>query len=176
MSRYLDKLINDHINDIRAANPHLVSSTFILTWNPSKSPGPADRARAIRQTAAGHRVRGDWSTGNRRNDLGPRDRAFLLRQGPEPRGIIASGTFTSEPRSGEPHDTRVYANLLWDHFVSDDDLLPLDVVKAKVNGRDWNCLYASGVLLPDPGAQDLQVLWDAHLSRLTPKPGKQKRA
>jgi hypothetical protein len=121
----------------------------------------------IQQTARGRRARGDWSTGNRKGGIVPGvDRAFLLRQGPEPRGIIASGTFATEPAPGDSWrgaGSTNYARVVWDRFVSDDDLLPLAVIKGAVTTLDWDSLFASGVRLPEPGNEQLEQLWAVHL-------------
>jgi hypothetical protein len=71
-------------------------ATFLVTWNPEvfdwdSVRNSRGRAAAIRQTASGKRSEGGWSTGVRNSGISPHDRVFMLRQGPEPRGIVASG-------------------------------------------------------------------------------------
>lgn len=68
--------------------------TFLLTWNPSRwnFSDAASIAAALRR---GEHVRDEWACRNRQAT--PGDRFFLLRQGSEPRGIVASGTFLTAP-------------------------------------------------------------------------------
>jgi 5-methylcytosine-specific restriction protein A len=69
--------------------------TYLLTWNPN-------RWAWTDLTLMAHRVREEgsalmrWSCGNtRRIEAG--DRVFLLRQGAEPKGILASGMVIEPP-------------------------------------------------------------------------------
>jgi hypothetical protein len=64
-------------------------STFLLTWNPAKWTW-ANLAEASEQTTAANPYLDYWSCGNARR-IGRGDRVFLLKQGREPRGILAPG-------------------------------------------------------------------------------------
>lgn len=83
-------------------------STFILAWNPTKWDYPEGvYERDVARTAAGEATDDRWSVGGRRGGIAEGDRAFLLRQGPDRRGIVASGHFTSgvyEDESGHLWD------------------------------------------------------------------------
>jgi 5-methylcytosine-specific restriction protein A len=69
-------------------------STFLLTWNPAKW-NWADLEEASYQTTAENPYRDNWSCGNtKRIEKG--DRVFLLKQGREPRGILAAGWVISD--------------------------------------------------------------------------------
>ena len=63
-----------------------------IGWNPDKFVWGGGYLDAVEQTAQGIGVVGDWSTGNRTGGVTRGDRVFLLRQGTQGRGIIASGT------------------------------------------------------------------------------------
>ena len=53
-------------------------STFLVTWNPDKFLWDnKDRSAAIRNTAAGRRSEGSWSTGGRKGGIVPERRAGL---------------------------------------------------------------------------------------------------
>ena len=79
-------------------------ATYLLTWNPDTfewiSEVIGSEARALDR---GLDSCGSWSTGRTRRIVAGDD-FFLLRQGPEPRGIVASGVFTSEPEEDEHWD------------------------------------------------------------------------
>jgi hypothetical protein len=74
--------------------------TYLLTWNPRNSPWD-DRERMVGLTAEGRPVEDQWSCGNTKR-IRPGDRLFLLRQGQEPRGVMAAGWATSVIYEG-PH-------------------------------------------------------------------------
>jgi 5-methylcytosine-specific restriction protein A len=69
-------------------------STFLLTWNPAKWNWP-DIEEASLQTTAGNLYRDNWSSGNTKK-IEKGDRVFLLKQGRERRGILASGWVISD--------------------------------------------------------------------------------
>lgn len=148
-----------------------MTNTFILTWNPSSWDWPAaDYRSTVRRTAAGHRVKGQWSMGVRRGGVVKGDRAFLLRQHSE-RGIVASGYFTSEVFEdrhwdGSGRDT-TYALVDWDVVVDTDDRLPIDILKAAVSGIAWDRLQGSGTQAKATAAQKLENLWAKHLGDST---------
>ncbi len=76
--------------------------TFMLTWNPAQSL-PRDLRETVAEIAAGELAKWEWSTGNRSN-LPVNSRVFLVRQGVEPKGVVASGFCIEEPtETDEPH-------------------------------------------------------------------------
>jgi hypothetical protein len=145
-------------------------TTMLATWNPAQWPWPA-RAEDAAMTAAGAVVRGEWSTGVRKGGVHPGDRVFLLKQGEEPRGIVASGICTSrifadqhwqaELSDGEAN----YVLIDWDTVVTDDALLPhVELVNRVPAGGGWRP-QASGTLLSAEVASDLEAIWAEHLGR-----------
>jgi hypothetical protein len=77
--------------------PHV---PMILTWNPQRwdfEPGEYDRYVEQTQRTPTVAVEGSWSAGRRRHGVRVGDRAYLLRQGSDRRGIVASGAVASEP-------------------------------------------------------------------------------
>src|ERR1700733_16294659 len=78
---------------------------YLLTWNPIRTPRSwAEEAAMI---AEGTSYTEGWSTGKRKH-MQPGDRLFLLKQGKEPRGIMASGKAVSD----------VYQGAHWDDELS----------------------------------------------------------
>ncbi len=94
-----------------------------MQWNYNRD----DLARIIDKTAEGGRWTETWATGNRIQGIEVGDRAFLLKQGDEPRGIIAAGWFTSTIRQASHWNGEGsvgnYADLEWDAFVDPSDPL-----------------------------------------------------
>src|SRR4051812_1432251 len=69
------------------------AGTYLLTWNPNNWPWD-DLEFVAGKTAEGRHVDDRWSCGNTKR-IRAGDRLFLLRQGVEPRGIMAAGWATS---------------------------------------------------------------------------------
>src|SRR5437868_3737287 len=80
-------------------------STFLLTWNPLRYPW-AHLPRLLRLSSTGKSVHQRWSCGNNKSiQLG--DRVFLLRQGTDHPGLIASGWVTKGSYLDDPWDENV---------------------------------------------------------------------
>ncbi len=146
-------------------------AVFVVTYNPSRWNWGKQRQQWERRTAGGRSVEGRWSIGSRTSGITPeQDRAFLLKQGPEPRGIIGSGTFVSAAYKDDhwdvnrPGELANYANIRWDTILSDDDLLPVADIEAQVPGLPWSVgIQGSGVILPPPGDAALERFWARHV-------------
>lgn len=110
-----------------------------------------------------------WSCGGtKRIETG--DRLFLLRQGREPRGIMASGFAKSAPYKDEHWDESrsneaLYVAVRFDSLLApeQDGVLPLSRLQsgalAKVNWRT----QSSGISVPPLAASQLDRLWRAFL-------------
>ena len=143
-----------------------MTNAFILTWNPTRWPWPDEQFdEAVVRTAAGNNVSDQWSVGGRRHGIEPGDRAILLRQHSE-RGIVASGTFTSEifwgPHWDHSGNETTYATLDWDTVLYPDDRLPTEALKQQVPGVAWDPLQGSGVQVPEASVGVLLDVWEGH--------------
>lgn len=108
---------------------------------------------------------GRWSCG-RTKRIDPGDRVFLLRQGLEPRGIIASGQARSSPHY-EAHwdesrqDQALYVDVRFDALLvpEEDGILPLAQLQ---NGHlatvNWST-QGSGISIAPLAASLLENLW-----------------
>jgi hypothetical protein len=84
----------------------------MLTWNPRQG-RPPDLGYAVGHIVRGKPCRWEWSTGSRK-DLPVGSRVFLVRQGVEPRGIVACGfTLTAPKQNDESHDHSQYCKIAW---------------------------------------------------------------
>lgn len=142
--------------------------TFLLTFNPQRWHLPEDEwLDDMEVIAAGGLAPGRWSTGRRDMNIG--DRVYLLRQGPEPRGIIASGWTATEPYEDTHWDEDQpgladYVDVHWDAMAPLDDPLVTTDLLTVVNEVPWNNLYRGGVQVDEPAAARLNALWRAHLT------------
>lgn len=146
-------------------------STFILTWNPTKWRYPDGvYERDVARTAAGRATDDRWSVGGRTGRISEGDRAFLLRQGPDRRGIVASGHFTGGVYENEHWDGsgRVanFAKVSFEVVLDAEDRLPTEDLLGEVPGVPWDNLMASGTQVETSAASDLEELWADHLDTL----------
>jgi 5-methylcytosine-specific restriction protein A len=153
------------------------SGALIVTWNPDKGRW-AERGEyqdAIERTARGEPAKvGDWATGNRIGGVFKGDRVFLLRQGDQGRGIIASGTVKRQiyqakhwdPDRRRRGESANNVDVQWDRVVRVEDALPTEELQQKLPaGHNW-IFQRSGVLIRPALAGQLEKLWSNHLARI----------
>lgn len=144
-------------------------STYLLTWNPNRWEWDmADNLTTLRRRGF---VDSRWSCGiTKRIETG--DRIFLLRQGREPRGIMAAGISRSQPyiddhwddnRSGKALYIRARFDALLD--PERDGVLPLANLRDGPLGRvNWRT-QSSGISIPPMAAAELERRWGAFLEK-----------
>ena len=148
----------------------VVRRTYLLTWNPNEYPW-ADIEADAQAVIDGRKEPSEWSCGNtKRIRLG--DRFFMLRQGVEPRGIVAAGWVTSDPfekphwdeQRAEQGVKATYVGVRFERILvpPQDDPLPVSDLKtgelASVNWRPQR----SGMEVRN-GVAELERLWKRHL-------------
>lgn len=149
---------------------------YLLTWNP----GRFSRASFWEKLAAVERGEAAylrWSCGNT-TTVPAGARAFLLRQGEAPRGIVASG-WTTHPSHQAPHwddAQRAAGDLAWYVGLGLDALLhaerepPLDVhgIADGPLARVYWAIPESGTRLDVEAAAALEAKWTEHLAAARP--------
>ncbi len=153
--------------------------TFLLTWNPDRWPWRQYKSMAA-QVAAGETVTMDWSTGVRR-DLPEGSRLFLLRQGVEPRGIVASGV-AAGPVHERPHydaeraergDTALMTPIAFEALLDVSESAPLSrnsLDDPELSSVNWNTA-GGGIRIDEPVASELERRWAVHLGMADPAAG-----
>jgi len=148
--------------------------TILFTWNPEKWQWD-DLPRAVAAANVEGRHVDTWSCGVTRN-IDPGDRAFLIRLGMPPKGIIGSGVVVTEPEKGKHWDpdrdargdVAFYVQILFD-VLSEAPVLGEDVLsRPPLQNHNW---YppASGTSIPEEIANQLESLWsDATETRFVP--------
>ena len=146
---------------------------YLLTWNP-KNWQWNDLPGIARQLADGLPVEQRWSCGNSRS-IAVGSRVFLLRQGVEPKGVVASGWVTKAPFAAPHWDTAratrgeqaFFIMFAADALLNLDGSQPLDV-RAYTSGPLTEVQAdapASGNSIPDLVAVALSEAWAAHLGK-----------
>ncbi len=159
--------VEDGILRLRNAAP--ARRTFILTWNPERwiwSSLDADLARML----TGERVRLRRSTGNTRKIV-EGDRVYLLKQGPLPRGIMASGVVVSATEEDLHYDqaraqegeTAFYVEFELDRLVSPEAVMSVESVREGPLASVHWAMPASGIELPRDAVVALDGLWSSYV-------------
>lgn len=143
-------------------------NTFLLTWNPNRWPWDmSPDLLALKE----HGYFDDcWSCRTKR--IQPGDRVFLLRQGLEPRGILASGQARSLPHKKAHwdetrNDQTRFVDVRFDALLipEEDGVLPLEQLRegplAKVH---WGTQF-SGISIEPLAASLLEQRWRAFLEQ-----------
>lgn len=157
-------------------DPQGTSRVLLLTWNPESWPWADRDAEAVR-VAAGESVALRWSIGNTRS-IPVGTRAFILKQGDEPRGLVASGWTTREPFEDLHYDppraavgeTAFYVDIAPD-VLAPTATAPVDprTVVGPLAAVNWG-VPASGTSLVGPAAEAVEVLWQATAGTATSTP------
>ncbi len=146
-------------------------NTFLLTWNPERFhwDGLAEAARELRRQGF---LDTNWTCG-RRKHMDPGDRVFLIRQGVEPRGIVASGHALTSPVSREIDfdEKRLgamtnYIDVRFDALLDPaiDGVLPRGALnQGPLADVNWGA-QSGGIAVGAEAAELLEELWAEHLA------------
>lgn len=142
-------------------------SAYLLTWNPNKFDWTGLKGQ-VQKIRNGKTAELRWSCGNTRR-IQAGDRIFLLRQGVEPRGFVASGTALGAREEDKGWDsarrTALYVPLRMDSLLDPkvDGILPLAQIQDGPLGKvNWRT-QSSGISIPDAAATELEKRWQAFL-------------
>lgn len=148
-------------------------SAYLLTWNPKNWQWTGLPA-IVQQLRDGIPIEQRWSCGNSRSiPIG--SRVFLLRQGIEPKGIVASGWVTMapfpashwDPVRGAKGEQAYFVMFTADALLNPDVDTPMDV-RGAITGPLSEVQVdapASGNSIPDRIAVALSEAWDAHIGK-----------
>jgi 5-methylcytosine-specific restriction enzyme A len=146
--------------------------TYLLTWNPKRWKWTDIEAEGEQIQQNGF-IEEPWSCG-RNKGIVEGDRLFLLRQGLEPRGIVASGWATSDVFEDEHFDpksdksTALYIQARFDVLLNPDSesIYPRQKLEAGkfvgASSMHWDS-QASGITIPADVAAILEKEWAAFL-------------
>ncbi len=146
-------------------------NTYLFTWSPKQWQWE-DLAMCANKSAAGEIVSGRWSCHANFKRIKKNDRAFLVRLGKAPKGIIASGWTTSDPYLGDHWNKEKaalgekthYADCEWERLLDPlvDAALPLSRLQTgRLALMRWTP-QSSGVLIPVEVAEELEGIWAKH--------------
>ena len=142
-------------------------NTFLITWNPNRWEwNMSNNIVALKRRGF---FDSRWSCG-RNKSIKAGDRLFLLRQGREPRGILASGFATSEPYLDEHWDNNrsgdaLYVKARFDSLLDPerDGVLPLSRLQdGPLGAVNWKT-QSSGISVAATAAAELERRWNSFL-------------
>lgn len=142
-------------------------NTFLFAWNPKKYPWD-DLDKSVKACRKFGRFSDSWScVSYKQVEVG--DRAFLVRVGVPPRGIMGSGHITSLPYLA-PHwnneeKTTYRVNIDFDVLLdpADEEILTLDSLKLKSKVKQVWTPQSSGILIKKEVVGELENVWDGFL-------------
>lgn len=146
--------------------------TVILKWNPGFSSYTMIRFLGdLEKCALSNNGNADmnWSIWEF-DKVHAGDRCFMLKVGYGQTGIVARGTITSEPYSGEDWSWRgrptKYCNFIFDTMINPDayPILSSSELSKTIPDFDWNGGH-SGMVLNEEQAKELDRLWKDYMSR-----------
>jgi 5-methylcytosine-specific restriction enzyme A len=144
-------------------------TTYLLTWNPSKWHWPPRDFNALLEAiSAKGFAAGQWSCGNTKK-IREGDRVFLLRQGSEERGLIASGWVTEEPyadrhwgASSPLAPEAMYVRLAWDWLSTQPVISRERLGEPPFVGVNWDT-QRSGITVDGEIAVALEYEWSQQI-------------
>ena len=139
-------------------------ATWLLAWNPRRWEW-ANLDERVQEVEARGASRDRWSCG-RTKKIQKGERVFLIKLGPEPRGLIGSGWTESEVRQErhwDPHSQRagrsaLYIDVCWDTLAAEPLISRAHLNDPPFNGMHWDT-QSSGISLPPHIAQALEAVW-----------------
>ncbi len=139
-------------------------NTILFTWNPHKWAWN-DLPQAVAEANIEGRHVHRWSCGVTRR-IAPGDRAFLMRLGLTPKGIMGSGVVVTPPKE-KPHwdadraangDTALYVEILFDVLNATPIIGQKMLSSSALSSQNWYP-QASGTLLAPDLASVLESEW-----------------
>lgn len=143
-------------------------ATYLFAWNPKLWPWPELPRLRSRARRRGF-VDIDWSSGRTRQ-IEPGSRAFLIRLGVPPKGVIGSGVTISAPRSAlHWREEKAalgtmtnYLDLRLEHLIETPIITFDDLAEPPFSRYRWG-IRQSGAYLPETLADALETLWEERL-------------
>ena len=165
--------IDFYVTPVREQWRDTQSKQWLFTWNPDQWEW-ADFGGAIHQVLKGNTFRTRWSCSN--SHVQPGDRAWLIRLGVPPKGIIATGNIVTEPYEEKHWDaekaaageTSLYVDMELSQIVDPfkDQFVTLDDLNAiRIDNQNWTP-QQSGIEIKKRSAGLLEKLW----TQVTKKP------
>lgn len=144
--------------------------TYLLTYNPTHWEWD-DLPEIALQSADGEIIVESWSTGSSKR-IRTGDRIFLLKQGPEPRGIIGSGAAQSDVYDGEHWDgsgrPANFVDVAFDVLLDPESqpiLSRASLDRPELAAQHWDPQGSGSSIRPEV-TSELEKLWHEHVAAI----------
>lgn len=144
--------------------------TFLLLWD-STAESWRSAEKDFKAVTRNREPERNWACGARKN-IPVGSRLFLKRTRTRVRGLVASGYSIGSVAPGAhwkgKGSNRLYVPMRFDAIVPpySDDVLPQEALQHGVLGTvHWNT-QGGGIQIPDEAANEVELLWHAHLDSL----------
>lgn len=139
-------------------------NSFLFSWNPKKYPWHS-LSKDVRTCRKYGRLKDTWSCAAHKL-IQPGDRAFLVRVGADPKGIMGAGYISSYPflaphwndESKMVYRVNIDFEVLFD--TGHEPILTLDALKFKSRVRQVWTPQSSGILIKKELVGELEAMWD----------------
>ncbi|MDQ6621500.1 MAG: hypothetical protein M3Z31_17705 [Pseudomonadota bacterium] len=146
----------------------MAMATYLFAWNPKLWPWPELPRLRTRAKRRGF-VDVEWSSGRTRQ-LEAGSRAFLIRLGVPPKGVIGSGVTITAPHpalhwreeKAAVGTMTQYLKLRLEHLLEQPIISFDDLAEPPFSRYRWG-IRQSGAYLPESLADALEVLWEERL-------------
>lgn len=134
---------------------------FLFAWNPDKWEWP-DLEQDIKDLAETSIFVDAWSCASHKA-VREGDKAYLIKLGKEPKGIMGSGFVSSEPFMGENHRGQPRMRILvnFDRLLNPykEEILSLDVLKSGALASQHWSTQSSGIAIKPELVYELESVW-----------------
>lgn len=136
-------------------------NAFLFAWNNEKWPWP-DLEQDVKDLAETGIFVDAWSCSSHKA-VREGDRAYLIKLGKDPKGIMGSGYISSEPFMGENHrgQSRMRILINFERLLNpyNEEILSLDVLKSgSLAAQHWST-QSSGIKIKPEVADELEQVW-----------------
>lgn len=136
-------------------------NAFLFAWNPEKWPW-SDLEQDVKDLEETGLFTDAWSCSSHKA-VREGDKAYLIKLGKEPKGIIGSGYISSEPFMGENHRGQLRMRILvnFERLLNPykEEILTLDVLKSgSLAAQHWST-QSSGIKIKPEVADELEEVW-----------------
>lgn len=134
---------------------------FLFAWNPDKWEWP-DLELDVKDLAETGIFVDAWSCSSHKA-VREGDKAYLIKLGKEPKGIMGSGFISSEPFMGENHRGQPRMRILvnFDRLLNPykEEILSLDVLKSGALASQHWSTQSSGIAIKPELVYELESVW-----------------
>jgi len=140
-----------------------MTNAFLFAWSPDVWPWD-DLEESVEEVRRTGSYSDEWTCASHKKAK-PGDRAFLVRVGKEPKGILGSGIISSEPFLGAPRKGKILPRmkvmLKLDVLLNPEKepILTIDLLKVGRLSKQMWTPQSSGIIVRPEFVEELEAVW-----------------